>query len=118
MLSKTFELTVPFARARDPATGRIYRLPIVKATFAAADGNPIELHLLFDTGANFTTLRHSLAPALFGASWDSGEPRQRATATGTVQAYGFQATIEVFGKKVTCQIDIDQFLIKCKVNTG
>ena len=106
MVSKTFELTVPFTQGRDPDTGQKYWLPILMVTITGQDGSDIQVPLLFDTGASFTTFKHSMAPMLFGGAWDSGQPRKRAIPSGSADVYTRQATFELFGKQITCSVDI------------
>jgi hypothetical protein len=74
------------------------------------NGNRIDLPLIFDTGASVTTLRHDLYYLLGVPSWDSGQSVGTQTAAGGVTVYEYTATLEFFGKSVTCPVHLaDRF---------
>ena len=103
METKLFEYTVRFYEAVPGVW-----LPIVTVNLIQPSGTRVALPLLFDTGASVTTLRDDLYPLLGLQSWDSGVPQNVATAGGvnSVQAYRYQATLELFGKVVQCPVNL------------
>jgi len=109
MISKDFERTVRFYEAFDQNGNSVW-LPIVGVTLLTPGGRGIGLPLLFDTGASVTTLRADLYPILGLHSWDQGEPVNTNTAGGTVTAYKYRATLEIFGKVIDCPVHLLQLL--------
>lgn len=107
MVAKTFEHTVPFYQV-PTTTGTVLSLPIITVNLIQSTGNRVALPLLFDTGASVTTLRNDLYPLLGLTSWNSGTPQNVATAGGAnpVQAYQYQATLELLGKTVYCPVNL------------
>ena len=106
MLSKNFEHTVRFYEHR--ANGNSTWLPLVNVTLITPTDNRISLSLLFDTGASVTTLRADLYQMLGLQSWDQGHRVCTATGGGTVAAYIYTTTLEVFGKTIQCPIQLLQ----------
>jgi hypothetical protein len=109
MPDKAFERTVDFKDNRF-GVGAYRWHPVVDVTFIAPDGSPTTLPLLFDTGATTTTLRCDLYPILGLTSWDSGEPRQVATASGSglIQAYRYYTNLEIFGRRIRCPVHLQR----------
>jgi hypothetical protein len=110
MISKNFELVVPFYEVQDPAGNSIY-IPLVQAILMTPQNSRFQLSLIFDTGANVTTLRADLYPLLGLASWDVGQRRDTSTAGGPSVAYQYQGTLEVFGKTINCPIHLMQMAL-------
>ncbi len=106
MVTKTFDNTIQFYQTND--RGRIIWLPLVQINLIKPDGNQVALSLMFDTGASVTTLRADLYPLLDLNSWDQGQAINVATAggRGTTAHYRYQATLEVFGKQISCPIHL------------
>lgn len=106
MVTKTFENTINFYEQN--VNGRIISLPLVQVNIINPDGNSVSLSLLFDTGASTTTLRADLFPLLGLNSWDEGQALSIGTAGGTTTHYQYQATLELFGKRIGCPINLAQ----------
>ena len=103
MQTRTFEHTVQFRNVEiDPGVWE--SLPIITVGLVQPDGSSVELPLLFDTGANVTSLRWDLYPLLGLSSWDIGGPIKISTANGIALAYQYDFTLELFGKRTTCPI--------------
>ncbi len=107
MVNKNFEHTIRFYQAQT-VTGETVWLPIITVNLVRPSGSRVALPLLFDTGASTTTLRHDLYPLLGVPSWDSGDLQQTFTAGGAnpVQAYRYQATLELLGKAIRCPVHL------------
>ena len=84
-------------------------LPLVNVTLITQTGR-VDLSLLFDTGASVTTLRADMYPLLGLQSWDQGQSVQTSTGGGVRIVYQYTATIEVFGKMITCPIHLNDQL--------
>jgi hypothetical protein len=108
MPDRSFEHTVTFHQVQTP--NGVVVLPLLTITLIQPNGSRISLPLMFDTGASVTTLRDDLYPLLGVPSWDSGVPFQSETAGGmaAVTGYRYQATLELFGKAVTCPVNLMQ----------
>jgi len=107
---KDFERVVRFYEYQNPHGPSMW-LPLVGVTLVTPSSNRIDLSLLFDTGASFTTLRADLYPILGLHSWDQGQPTDIATAGGanTVRVYQYDDfRLEVFGKVIECPIQLAQ----------
>jgi len=107
MPDKTFERVVRFFQYQDP-NGQLMGFPRVDITLITASSNRIFLSLLFDTGADFTTLRADFYPILGLHSWDEGQRVDISTIGGPSVAYQYTATLEIFGKIITCPIHLAQ----------
>lgn len=106
MLEKSFENVIGFYQLQTP--GGLVTLPLVTVTLLAANGIRYTLPLLFDTGASVTTLRKELYPLLNLSDWNEGREVQTLTAGSDqpVNAYAYQATLEVFGKKIDSTVHL------------
>lgn len=93
-------------------------IPLITVALIQPNGSRVDLPLIFDTGASVTTLRDDLYPLLGVSSWDSGQLIQTGTAGGQVTGYRYQATLELFGKRVTCSVDLLQQLPKSPLWVG
>lgn len=105
MVSKTFEHTVAFYEAQD-GSGRPLYVPLVQVNLLTPRGSRIQLSLLFDTGADVTSLRADLYPLLGLTSWDEGQAINICTAGGNCVAYQYTGVIELFGKSISCPIHL------------
>lgn len=107
MVSKSFEHTVRFFQFQTPA-GDTLKVPLVTVYLIQPGGDRIQFSLVFDTGADFTTLRHDLYPFLGLTAWNVGQPRQINTAGGAAPAtvYEYTATLEFLGKVVDCPVHL------------
>lgn len=107
MDNKTFEHSIRFYEIAT-GTGSTIWLPIIAVNLVQPSGNRVQLPLLFDTGASVTTLRDDLYPLLGVPSWNSGLVQDVSTAGGAnpVQAYRYQATLELFGKVIDCPVNL------------
>jgi len=107
MVDKSFEHVIPFHQIQT-STGEIYRFPLVTVFIIQPGGNRVQLPLLFDTGADITTLRHDLFPLLGLAAWDVGTQRQTNTAGGDqpVTTYEYSARLEFLGKAKDCPVQL------------
>ena len=103
---KSFEQTVRFYEAHQDPNGPSIWLPLVDVTLITPQNSRISLPLLFDTGASVTTLRADLYPILGLQSWDEGQSVDTATASDIVTAYQYTTTLEIFGKIITCPINL------------
>ena len=92
MHAKNFERVVRFIEFQ-PTTGSPIRLPLVSATLITPTNSRIFLSLLFDTGADVTTLRADLSPMLGLQSWDEGQRVSTSTASGIADAYQYRQLI-------------------------
>ena len=107
MISKNFEQMIRFYEAQpDPNKPSIW-LPLIDVTLITQTNSRISLPLLFDTGADVTTLRADLFSLLGLQSWDQGQRVQTSTGGGITTAYSYTATVEVFGKIITCPIHLN-----------
>lgn len=104
---KNFERVIRFYEYQIPNGDLIY-LPLVKVTFITQTNSRISLSLLFDTGASITTLRSDLYPILGLQSWNQGQRTDTATASGVIDAYQYTGTLEIFGKIISCPINLIQ----------
>ena len=104
MVSKDFEHTVHFFEIQDQ-TGSFF-LPLVQVNLIGPQQNRIQLSLIFDTGADITSLRSDLYPLLGLTAWDVGTRRTMTGASGSFDAYEYPATLEVFGKIINCPIQL------------
>jgi|SRR5436309_267733 len=103
MPDKSFEHVIPFHHVQPQ---NIW-LPLVTVTLIPAQGPPVDLPLLVDTGASVTTLPHDLYALLGVPAWDSGQPVATQTAGGPVPVYQYQANLEFLGKTVACPIQLN-----------
>jgi hypothetical protein len=106
MVTKTFDLTIQFYQTN--VGGRLIKLPLVQVNLIRPNGSSVALPLLFDTGASVTTLRADHYSLLGLNSWDEGQAINVGTAGGTAINYQYQATLEVFGKRISCPINLAQ----------
>lgn len=104
---KNFERIVRFFEYQIP-NGKLIWLPLVEVTFITPTNSRIFLPLLFDTGADVTTLRSDLYPILGLNSWDQGLRVGVAGIGGSTEAYKYTATLEIFGKIISCPIHLVQ----------
>lgn len=74
------------------------------------DNRRRDLSLFFDTGASITTLRADLYPLLGLQRWDQGQRVEAGTGNGIVIVYQYTATLEIFGKVITCPIFLNDRL--------
>ncbi len=107
MYVKNFEQIVPFYEAQLPNGDSKY-IPLIQTTFITPEGSRISLSLLFDTGADITTLSSEFYHIFGLTSWDQGQRVDVAVAGGVIDAYQYPATIEVFGKIIDCPIQLIQ----------
>lgn len=107
MLTKNFEQTIRFYEAQPDPNRPSMWLPLVNVTLIIQAKSRINLPLLFDTGADVTTLRADLYSLLGLQSWDQGQSAQTGTGGGVTTVYQYTATIEVFGKIITCPIHLN-----------
>lgn len=105
MPTKNFEQTVQFIGAQTPHGPRWW--PIVEVTIIPPIGNPVSLSLLFDTGADVTTLRADCYPFLGLSRWDEGQLESSVGLGGIVNVYRYTATLEIWGKTIEdCPINL------------
>lgn len=102
MVSKAFEDVVQFSEV--VTTEGLLSYPFVTIRIIRDDGSRAAIVVLFDTGADTTTLRVELAPLLGISSLQDGQPVTIATAGGEVTMYRFSARLEVFAKDIECPI--------------
>jgi len=107
MVSKNYDHTINFRRVRGPG-GNIFTFPIVEITLITSVGKKRILPLLFDTGASFTTLIHTLHPLLGLKSWDEGQAVQTTTANRSTTVYSYMVDLELFGKVIRCPVHLSQ----------
>ena len=107
MPGKIFERVLRFVEFTAP-TGDSKHLPLVDATLITSTGTRFFLSLLFDTGADFTTLRADLYPMLGLQSWDQGQRINVGGIGGVVDAYAYTFTLEIFDKIIDCPIHLIQ----------
>lgn len=107
MPAKNFERVVRFTEFQPP-TGNPIQLPLVEATLITPTNSRIFLSLLFDTGADFTTLRADLSPMLGLQSWDQGQRVSVSAAGGVTNAYLYTFTLEIFDKTIDCPVHLIQ----------
>ncbi|MBA7638085.1 hypothetical protein ES703_45736 [subsurface metagenome] len=107
MPTKDFERVIRFYEHQIPNGDLIY-LPLVGVTLITQTNNRISLSLLFDTGASVTTLRSDLYPFLELQSWNQGHRVDTQTASGVTDAYQYTRTLEIFGKIISCPINLMQ----------
>jgi hypothetical protein len=100
MHTKNFERVIPFRLV--PALQISY--PLLEITLVSPDGRRTRLSLLFDTGSSVTTLRAEFFELLGLQRWDEGRPVEPATGGGQITVYEYTATIELFGKVITCPV--------------
>jgi hypothetical protein len=105
MVSKDFEHTIRFVRARDPSGNPLW-FPIVEVILLTPGASPVTLPLLFDTGADVTTLRAEFYHLLGLRSWNQGAPVNTGTGGGVAIAYGYRADLEIFGKTINTPIHL------------
>jgi hypothetical protein len=105
MHTKSFERVVPFSEFRHP-NGHSIWLPLVQATLITPADSRVFLSLLFDTGADITTLRADLYPMLGLQSWDQGERATAAGLGGIRNVYRYSFTLEIFDKTIECPIHL------------
>jgi hypothetical protein len=110
MPDKNFEQVVRFYELQSVPAGPSIWLPLVDVTLITQAGSRINLPLLFDTGASVTTLRAEFYSILGLQSWDQGQKVQTSTAGGVKDVYQYVATLEVFGKTITCPIQLNDQL--------
>jgi hypothetical protein len=109
MPSKNFEHSVKFREVKTQ-NGTSVWFPIVEVFLITPINSRVSLSLLFDTGANVTTLRANLYPLLGLRSWDEGLRVLVGTGGGQVVAYEYTTTMEIFGKSIQCPIHLSQEL--------
>lgn len=118
MPTKDFELPpLRFYEYRIPNGTSIW-LPIVKIALITSTNQSLELSLLFDTGADFTTLRADLYPVLGLQSWDQGQRVETATAGGSTYVYQYDVSLEIFGKTIQCPIHLSNKLLPHPIFSG
>ena len=101
MQSFEFEHTIRFRRMGG------FSFPIVRVTLVTSSGSDIEIPLLFDTGASYVTLRPDFYVYLGLSSWDEGQPvPDMKISGGTAKAYQYPATIEFYGKRISCPVHL------------
>jgi predicted aspartyl protease len=110
MPTKDFEQMIQFYEVQPAPNEPSIWLPLVYVTLITQANSRINLPLLFDTGADFTTLRADLYSLLGLQSWDQGQSVQTGTGGGVTTVYQYTATIEVFGKIITCPIHLNDQL--------
>ncbi|MGA2466204.1 MAG: retropepsin-like aspartic protease [Thermodesulfobacteriota bacterium] len=110
MPNKNFEQVVRFYELQSVPAGPSIWLPLVDVTLITQAGSRINLPLLFDTGASVTTLRAEFYSILGLQSWDQGQKVQTSTAGGVKDVYQYVTTLEVFGKTITCPIQLNDQL--------
>jgi len=110
MPNKNFEQVVRFYELQPVPAGPSIWLPLVDVTLITTAGSRINLPLLFDTGASVTTLRAEFYSILGLQSWDQGQKVQTSTGGGVKDVYQYVATLEVFGKTITCPIHLNDQL--------
>lgn len=108
METKNFENSVKFTRAL--FGGQIYWLPIVTVDVIGRTGKAYPLPFLFDTGATFTMLKADLYPIFGLSSWDDGGIKVEVAMSSKIFNYQYDATLEIFGKQITCPIHLTQGL--------
>jgi hypothetical protein len=107
MPDKSFEYLIPFQQFRS-SRGPVW-LPLVTVTLLQQPGGQrVDLPLIFDTGASTTTLRHDLFPLLGLADWNVGQAGSAGTAGGQAQFYRYTATLEFFGRQMSCPVHLMQ----------
>lgn len=107
MPAKNFERVIRFYEHQIP-NGELKYLPLVEVTFITQTNNRISLSLLFDTGADVTTLRADFYYILGLNSWDQGQRLDVAGIGGSAEAYEYTATLEILGKIISCPIHLVQ----------
>ncbi len=107
MPTKDFELVIPFQNLQDP-NGNTIHFPIVEVTFITSANVRRTIPLLFDTGASVTTLQDVCFPLLGLQRWDEGLRLDSTTASGIADVYQYTGTLELFGKTITCPINLMQ----------
>jgi hypothetical protein len=107
MIQKNYDHTIRFRRVRSQG-GNIATYPILEVTLICANGKRVNLPLLFDTGANYTTLIYTLYPLLGLNAWDVGQAVQTTTANRNITVYSYNANLELFGKIIHCPIHLSQ----------
>ena len=100
MHTKNFEHVIPFYLVQ--ALQISY--PLLEVILVSPDGRRTRLSLLFDTGANVTTLRAELFELLGLQRWDEGQPVDSGTGGGQITVYQYTTTLELFGKIITCPV--------------
>ncbi len=103
MVSKTFDHTVAFYEVND--SGRVFRIPLIQVSLISPQSR-FQVSLLFDTGADVTSLRADLFPLLGLPAWDVGLRIPLSTAAGNCYAYQYDGVIELFGKRINCPIQL------------
>ena len=106
MPTKDFEQTIPFRQVPGPFGPRW--IPLVEVGVIGPDGRPVNLSLLFDTGADVTTLRADLCYLLGAQTWDEGELVETGTAGGPADTYRYMGRLVVFGRVIECPIHLAQ----------
>ncbi|MFZ5451314.1 MAG: aspartyl protease family protein [Thermodesulfobacteriota bacterium] len=101
MIFKNFENTIRFIQG--PQQDAPW-FPIVQVTLITPQGKRIDLPLLFDTGANITTLSHQLYQMFGLQSWNQGTPVTIGTAGGLKTAYRYTVSFELFNKVIDTPI--------------
>lgn len=107
MPAKNFERVVRFFEYQIP-NGKLICLPLVDVTIITPTNSRIFLSLLFDTGADVTTLKSDLFPILGLNSWDQGQRVDIVGVGGSTEAYRYITTLEIFGKTIICPIHLLQ----------
>lgn len=107
MSTKEFEQIIHFRNIQD-SNGNSFHFPIVEVTLITPTNDRRVLPLLFDTGASVTSLRSDLFPLLGLQRWDEGLRIQTGTVGGLVDVYQYTGTLEIFGKNITCPINLIQ----------
>lgn len=103
MPPKNFEQVISFYEHQLP-NGDVKYFPLVTVTFITPPNNRFSLSLLFDTGADYTTLRYNFFHVLGLNSWDEGQRIDLGGVGGSSDAYLSTGTLEVFGKTISCPI--------------
>jgi hypothetical protein len=110
MPNKDFDRVVRFYEVQQVPPAPSIWLPLVDVTLITQAGSRINLPLLFDTGASVTTLRAEFYSILGLQSWNQGVKVQTSTAGGMRDVYQYTGTLEVFGKTITCPIQLNDQL--------
>jgi hypothetical protein len=119
MLVKIFEQVVRFYEVPQGSNVPSMWLPLVNITLITPANNRVNLSLLFDTGANVTTLRADLYPILGLKSWDQGEREETSTGGGKMVVYKYTYNLEIFGKTIiNCPIHLNSKLLHHPLFSG
>lgn len=107
MHTKAFENVIKFYDIKPNPTASPLWFPLVTITLISPTYGPTKLPLYFDTGASVTTLKADLYPLMGLQRWDEGTPVPSSTGGGDITVYQYTATLEVFGKTLTCPVHLN-----------